>query len=99
MKLSDSTDLEQIITELDNLLSDGYIKQRDYIHQYNIKSKQEGFSLDQFLEEKNNELNDWYGEVVLVLHGKFAEKYHLFHFMKQKRTAMSIIGVPENLVE
>lgn len=99
IQLSDPTELDSIIKELDSLLTEGYVKQRRYIQQYREKSTKRGFNLDQFLQEKNDELNDWYGKVVLTLERNFTEKYHLFHFVKQKRTAMSIVGVPERLGE
>ncbi|KXK10193.1 MAG: hypothetical protein UZ22_OP11002000925 [Microgenomates bacterium OLB23] len=91
--------LESIIQELDTLLINGFLLQRDWFYIYKSEKDKAGekFEQEKFIKVLADRLNNWFQSVVSVLDHKFKEKYHLHHFMGAKSLSFSHSGIPQEL--
>jgi len=91
MALTSSNQLEKVIEKLNNLLLEGYFKQKNQRTFYFKNKNNNEFNVDSHIQETTKALNDWYSSVVEILDKELAEKHHVFHFRQHKGSAMMLV--------
>jgi len=97
MILTNSNQLENVIDKLNNLLLEGYFKQRNQRTFYFKNKDSNEFNVNSHIQETTKILNDWYSSVVKILDTELSEKHHLFHFMQHEGSAIMLSGIPMEL--
>lgn len=84
LSLFDSSELDTIINQLDNLLMKGHILNTTIFSDFKAKQQEPDFDIDKYIKDPEELINSWFKEVVAILDKNFSERYYLFHFLKPR---------------
>lgn len=88
-----SDELEKIILDLNSLLMEGHLLKMSINAGYQTENRQEGFNVDEWINQQNKKVNEWYRKTAGIIDSIFhSNSHYLFHFLNHKRAAMSIVG-------